>query len=81
MNKKLKLFLLQSFMETKKLVKDIEHDSPVIKYEDVNITFQHPTLMDARSFGFVEFTSGGFYFKKRYLALSVPEFQKELAAF
>ena len=81
MNKKLKLFLLQSFLETKKRVKDIELDSPVLTYEDVNITFQHPTLMDARNFGFVEFTSGGFYFKKRYLSLSVPEFQKELAAF
>jgi len=81
MNRELRLFLLFAFMVSKKRVKDIEHDSPFISYEDANTTFQHPILMDARNHGFVEFTSGGFYFKKRYLSMSVPDFQKELAAF
>jgi hypothetical protein len=81
MNRKLRFFLLCAFMESKKRVKDIEHDSPFISYEDANTTFQNPILMDARTYGFIEFTSGGFYFKKRYLSMSVPDFQKELAAF
>jgi hypothetical protein len=81
MNRKLRLFLLFAFVESKKRVKDIEFDSPVLSYENANTTFQNPILMDARNYGFVEFTSGGFYFKKRYLSMSVPDFQKELAAF
>jgi len=81
MNRKLRLFLLFAFVESKKRVKDIEFDSPVLSYEDANTTFQNPILMDARNYGFVEFTSGGFYFKKRYLSMSVPYFQKELSAF
>ena len=81
MKTKLRLFLLYAFVESKKRVKDIEFDSPVLSYDDANTTFQNPILMDARNYGFVEFTSGGFYFKKRYLSMSVPDFQKELAAF
>lgn len=81
MYRKLRLFLLFAFMKSKKRVKDIELDSPFLSYEDANTTFQNPILMDARKFGFIDLTSGGFYFKKRYLSMSVPDFQKELAAF
>jgi hypothetical protein len=68
-------------MESKKRVKDVELDSPFLSYEQAKTTFQNPVLMDARNLGFVDFTSGGFYFKKRYLSMSVPDFQKELVSF